>query len=81
MKRSLLNTISFFSNLRNCICFTVCIAHKIAANPWAINVARPTPNTPILNTITKTKSNIVFIIQEIIKKYKGDFESPTDRSK
>ena len=41
-----------------------------------MSVAKAAPNTPILNTITKSRSNAIFINEENIKKYKGVLESP-----
>ena len=41
-----------------------------------ISVAKAAPNTPILNTITKSKSRAIFTKEENIKKYSGVFESP-----
>ena len=57
--------------------FLIYKKHKKQEINCDISVAKAAPNTPILNTITKSKSRTILTNEEKIKKYRGVFESPS----
>ena len=73
------------TSFRNENCIILCVRFKYIiavkkAPAWAKTVAMATPAIPHLKTITKSKSNPILKKVEIIRKYKGVFESPRPRS-
>ena len=50
--------------------------HKSTEMNCAMTVARATPLTPRGTTTTRRISNTMLITVEMIRKYRGDFESP-----